>query len=1174
MMSPNNPSDTVHSTMAISDPDLSLLILNALPDAVHIIDENLRILACNEAMIRFLQLSGYDGPVIGRTLPEAFPFLRESIFAIYQNIFASGAGSEEDEQARMKDKRIVIETTRIPIFKDNQVVYVVTVIHEITKRIRIQNELTRKSRVLEAVNAIISISARITSEEELCREALDQVIKLLSFDAGGIYRYDSRTHTGTLTCHYNLPKGFYEEVQISHLKEFSYYDLLINGVGIFSDQYSDINPDRAARYGINAIASIPIMGKSGLVRILNIISFRQYHFSEEEKELLRAIGIEIGNALDSIQAQRELVIQQQNTTNLVDSLWDMILIIANDGKIIGANQASALVLGYESAQLEGLMLESIITDSHVRHQMLHAGTHGSPRVFKARLFHRDGHQIETEVVISSGRWDREPVSIAVIRDRTLIAQAEERLKESEERHRLLLERLPDYILVVRDGVILYVNPAAAVLIKNTTESGQNIYSYILPEYHETVRIALARTIPGERTGSFEIKISLDEKVRTVLVNAVSIKYGDKPADLIVLTDITERKQAESEMMNHARVSGITGRIISIIHRAGNITTLSSQSIGIILKETGIRSGVIFLTGKSSLSVELVYQRGVPKALLALIEQHHISVKSLRKIISDGNFLTLKPLQSEYPLAPSLPSFSSVISVPLLSGMDITGVMHLFLSEEQVQDPVLVEVLPSVGRELGTAIARLRNQDDLQSSEANLQMLFRSITDMVFVIRTDGVVVAINDAVKIALGFSEEMMVGRTLDTCPDDVTTHARSLVELITSGNEGGKIDLIRKDESTLTGEVRITSGLWNGEEVRFCVVRDISEQVFIEFALRQSEERFRAIFEQASIGMVLTDASYHIIQTNEYFQQMIGYSARELFGRHISDLTLAEDYEKELDLVNTLTGNIKSGSVSLEKRYIHKNGTIIWSLIRMIALTGEDGKIIGVIGAVLDISRTKKADDALKSALKKLNLLSSITRHDILNQLTGVIGYNEIISMMSDDEGIAQYLDKQRKAAETIKHQIEFTRYYEDLGVNEPGWFVVDHLVARAVSRLDLKGIRIATNTDSISVYADPLIETVIYNLIENAVRYSEKATTITIAIEPGGGDGSLLLVLSDDGIGVTPGDKEKIFRRGYGKNTGFGLFLAKEVLNITGLTIHENGIPGKGARFEIMIPLGMYQ
>jgi signal transduction histidine kinase len=72
----------------------------------------------------------------------------------------------------------------------------------------------------------------------------------------------------------------------------------------------------------------------------------------------------------------------------------------------------------------------------------------------------------------------------------------------------------------------------------------------------------------------------------------------------------------------------------------------------------------------------------------------------------------------------------------------------------------------------------------------------------------------------------------------------------------------------------------------------------------------------------------------------------------------------------------------------------------------------------------------------------------------------------------------------------------------------------------------------------------------------------------------DTGLLIVCEDDGVGISAEDKKKLFTRGFGKNTGLGLFLSREILAITGITITENGIPGKGARFEIAVPKGAYR
>jgi K+-sensing histidine kinase KdpD len=106
-------------------------------------------------------------------------------------------------------------------------------------------------------------------------------------------------------------------------------------------------------------------------------------------------------------------------------------------------------------------------------------------------------------------------------------------------------------------------------------------------------------------------------------------------------------------------------------------------------------------------------------------------------------------------------------------------------------------------------------------------------------------------------------------------------------------------------------------------------------------------------------------------------------------------------------------------------------------------------------------------------------------------------------------------------------------------------------------------------IEIYADPLIEKVFPNLIDNAVRYGISLTRISFSCKKL--DGSGVIICEDDGVGILPEEKEKIFSYKYGKNTGLGLFLSREILAITGISIRENGTPGTGARFEIICPEG---
>jgi signal transduction histidine kinase len=123
------------------------------------------------------------------------------------------------------------------------------------------------------------------------------------------------------------------------------------------------------------------------------------------------------------------------------------------------------------------------------------------------------------------------------------------------------------------------------------------------------------------------------------------------------------------------------------------------------------------------------------------------------------------------------------------------------------------------------------------------------------------------------------------------------------------------------------------------------------------------------------------------------------------------------------------------------------------------------------------------------------------------------------------------------------------------------------RAAEAFDLKDIHLQVEVGGMAVLADPLLEKVFYNLVENSLRHGGKIHEISLTIERQGGE--LRIVYKDDGKGIPQKDKERIFRRGHGNHTGFGLYAAREVLSLTGMSIIENGLEGHGARFSITVP-----
>lgn len=223
-------------------------------------------------------------------------------------------------------------------------------------------------------------------------------------------------------------------------------------------------------------------------------------------------------------------------------------------------------------------------------------------------------------------------------------------------------------------------------------------------------------------------------------------------------------------------------------------------------------------------------------------------------------------------------------------------------------------------------------------------------------------------------------------------------------------------------------------------------------------------------------------------------------------------------------------------------------------------------------NLDELTKSQQALHQANNKLNILSSVTRHDILNQITAMLAYLEFSQKLTKDPALLEYINKEVEIIGAIQRQIEFTRCYQDIGVHSPKWHELASTIKLVAAELPLSGISLQVSLECISIYADPLIEKVFYNLIENGIRHGEDVTAITFTARDF--DDRLTIVYEDDGIGVPADNKEKIFFRGFGKHTGLGLFLIREILSITGITITETGEYGKGARFEIHVPKGMYR
>jgi len=344
-------------------------------------------------------------------------------------------------------------------------------------------------------------------------------------------------------------------------------------------------------------------------------------------------------------------------------------------------------------------------------------------------------------------------------------------------------------------------------------------------------------------------------------------------------------------------------------------------------------------------------------------------------------------------------------------------------------------------------------------------------------------------------------------------------------------------------------------------------------ENMLQERNRRYQLIMQSANDAIFIHEIGEttpgRFIEVNDHASRMLGYTRDELLQMSIPDIDIPEMKERAPGIVRELT---LTGKVVFQTEMLTKDGRRIPTEVsnRLVEL---DGRPV-VLSLIHDISDLKRTEQALQATNRKLSLLSSITRHDIINQLTLLTGYIRIShGYLDDKKALIKFLEKADKAATTIEHQIRFTREYEEMGVHAPAWQNVHEIIIKAMGGLPLGNIKVEVDRTDLEIFADPLCGRVFYNLIDNALRYGgESMKTIRFSSQESGT--GLTIFCEDDGLGIADDVKKRLFTRGFGRNTGLGLFLSREILSITGITITENGSPGKGARFEITVPKAMYR
>lgn len=344
----------------------------------------------------------------------------------------------------------------------------------------------------------------------------------------------------------------------------------------------------------------------------------------------------------------------------------------------------------------------------------------------------------------------------------------------------------------------------------------------------------------------------------------------------------------------------------------------------------------------------------------------------------------------------------------------------------------------------------------------------------------------------------------------------------------------------------------------------------------LIDSEQQFRDLVESIPDYIIVYDENDEVLYINPAAANVIGHDAESMIGKPVYQLVGHEYHE----IIKARLNARQRGDIvpPYEIEIVTGEGITRTVIIKGRNVTYNSNPAIFLL--LIDITERKEYETerehyaqellrystSLKQANRQVNLLSSITRHDILNEVNIGLLYLDILEMNCQDPIFKEKLQEIDSVIKSIQKQIEFTRIYEGLGIHEPIW----QSLQKVVSHLHPpETITIHSDTDDFVIFADQMFEKVFFNLLDNSIRHGEHVSDIHIYARED--DGLLFIYFEDNGTGVPSDEKELIFKRGFGKNTGFGMFLVREILSLTGISIRETGTHNIGARFEIVVPKG---
>ncbi len=734
-----------------------------------------------------------------------------------------------------------------------------------------------------------------------------------------------------------------------------------------------------------------------------------------------------------------------------------------------------------------------------------------------------------------------------IRQAVDIKRAEETLKKSEEKYRSIVDLSPDGIATMNmKGTVTSVNKAFLDLTgfskdeivgKHFTKLG-TIQAKNIPKY-----LKLMSSIFREKTlENFEFTYVRKDGTKRLGEARISLmkEKGKKVGLQAILRDITERKQMEENLRESEE------KYRKQFEGALDAVFLADAKTGIILD---CNRAATELVGREK--SEIV---GKHQSILHPPEE-------IRGKFSRTYKLHLKKKEGQVLEAQVITKTGEIKDVEIKANVFELGgrkVMHGTFRD---------------------ATERKRIARTLQASEEKYRRVVEQAPDSIMTFDVNGVVTSRNKAAKAMAGTSNEDVIGKhfsELESLSKDDTQKFLKLQKSLLEGKVPEPFEIVyhRKDGASAFGEVHI-SLMKEGERITGfqAIMRDVTERKAAEDSLRKSEGKSRTLLENLPQKIFFKDKNSVYISCNENYARDLKIHSDEIAGKTDYDFypkILAEKYRADDKRI------IESGETEdIEEDYIQDGHRVFVHTVKT-PVKDENDNVVGILGIFWDITEQKLAWKSLEETMnelatinEKLGVVGKLTRHDARNKLSVIANNVYLVKQkLADNPSGLEYLGDIESAIDQIEKLFDFATIYELLGMEELSYVNVEKSVKEAAMLFpDLAGAKLVNECHGLTVLADSMLRQLFYNLMDDTIKHGEKVSQIKVYYKEG--KDHLKLVYEDDGVGIPKDEKELIFKEGYGKGTGYGLYLIKKMCETYGWTIQETGKPRKGAQFTMTIP-----